>query len=131
RKGIYLIGSLNGIICLSFYYYKDMSGTKIALWNPATNEIKVHPEFGVGVESYFPFIGFGLDAKTKDYKVVKMYGETCDTTPESRIFQVDVYSLCNNNSWRELDVGPPAYLLPCYPDAPVYTYQGDHFLVRS
>jgi F-box interacting protein len=64
--------AINGILCI-FHKQNDA-----ALWNPATEEIKViHPgfaKFKLGVITCITLHGFGYDHVTHDYKVIQHVG---------------------------------------------------------
>jgi F-box interacting protein len=92
---------INGIVCL----YGGVCNTDIVLWNPAMREFKVVPSCPIDYPPYadysFEGLGFGYDAKTKDYKVVRMvYFWEVHGPDYPQLIQV--YSL-NSNAWKKID----------------------------
>ncbi|KAK9161422.1 hypothetical protein Syun_007763 [Stephania yunnanensis] len=84
-------GSCNGLICLQTGDYE------LGLWNPCTGSytaLPYHPPIRAPA-SY----GFGYDAETKDYKLVKIVSIINNTTDPQ--VQVWVFTL-NSNSWRAI-----------------------------
>ncbi|KAJ7961956.1 F-box protein [Quillaja saponaria] len=121
----------NGIICLYWFESKPRHGDALALWNPATGESKAIPIFhrppNVYVDSFY--LGFGLDLKSNDYKVVRISTFICDSdhddhfnfcnyTTMPRKTQVEVYTL-STDSWRVINTTLPAYPR-CHPKSLVY-----------
>lgn len=103
-----MLSSCNGIICLHDEKYGDL-----AMWNPATRKLRALPE------SHFPCLpgskkgsvcGFGFDAKTNDYKVIRIvYHYKQFGRPMS--YHVELYSL-STNSWRLIgEVMPVTYIV--------------------
>lgn len=79
------------------------------LWNPATREFKTLPSphqiTCPSTNSGFirtSNLGFGVDAKTNDYKVVKI--ASCEEISP----QAEVYSL-GTNSWKAIDCQSPCF----------------------
>ncbi|KAF5201765.1 F-box family protein [Thalictrum thalictroides] len=110
---ISIIGSCNGLVCLS----NDKS--YVLVWNPSTREYAfVSPGYcGDGTknnEHSTAVMGFGYDSVTEDYKLVKIeyfydaYGFGSMT--EFDRCEVRVYTL-GTNSWRLIDDTPSP---PCY-----------------
>ncbi|ESR50693.1 hypothetical protein CICLE_v10033794mg [Citrus x clementina] len=70
-----MIDSCNGLIAL------QNDENDIALWNPATKEHVMLPEFWSDLKDnvYVVFDGFGYDAVNDDYKVVRLiqFGREC------------------------------------------------------
>ncbi|KAF9599995.1 hypothetical protein IFM89_002468 [Coptis chinensis] len=114
-----IIASCNGIICLR----PDLS-ENVSLWNPALKEFRILPEPSELVpdsrlDLYF---GFGYDAKTNDYKVVKVIFLNLMTC------RVDLYSL-STDSWRPIDTVVPFPHVFSHPKAPlrngIYCWLGE------
>ena len=96
-----MIDSCNGLIAL------QNDENDIALWNPATKEHVMLPDFWSDLKDnvYRVCDGFGYDAVNDDYKVVRLiqFGrESVEYT------EVDVYSLRTNSS-RRIRVDFPYY----------------------
>ncbi|XP_042499685.1 F-box protein CPR1-like [Macadamia integrifolia] len=100
-----VVGSCNGLLCISSYgltwYHKD----DIFLWNPSTRRYKKLPFTPIECPIQFRIAhligyGFGYDPITDDYKLVRVvqsYGRD-DSSWHS---EVKVYSL-STNSWRRI-----------------------------
>ncbi|KAM7480729.1 hypothetical protein LguiB_005312 [Lonicera macranthoides] len=106
-----IIGPVDGLFllqngCVGMLYYN-----KLALWNPATTELRLLPlpSFNFprpGPPCVYVF-GFGVDPSTNSYKVVwitKKQWILPDEMPEPP--NVAVYSLATN-SWRPFNVASP------------------------
>ncbi|CAN0890373.1 hypothetical protein LINGRAHAP2_LOCUS16397 [Linum grandiflorum] len=77
-----IVGSCDGILCLSIRHYGLSSPSDLILWNPTTSETKLLPPFPnlpfvhytiPGCDSSMTFeenIGFGFDSSSADYKIV-------------------------------------------------------------
>ncbi|KAF9626637.1 hypothetical protein IFM89_037618 [Coptis chinensis] len=108
-----IIASCNGIICLR----PDLS-ENVSLWNPALKEFRILPEPSVPPEELVPdsrldfYFGFGYDAITNDYKVVKVIFLNLMTC------RVDLYSL-STDSWRPIDTVVPFPHVYSDPKAPL------------
>ncbi|CAN4119909.1 unnamed protein product [Withania somnifera] len=63
-----LIGSVDGLFLLE-RVSDDDTISLLALWNPATREVRVLPEPEVPFSTSYDDFGFGLDPSTNDYKV--------------------------------------------------------------
>ena len=106
-----IVGSCNGILCMNV----SKLGNTNFLFNPATSELKELPKpddlFDEFISLQFgdvdPYdldeligLGFGYDAKSNDYKLVRIsYSKMVGGKVYS---EVDVYSL-STNSWRRKD----------------------------
>ncbi|OIT01488.1 PREDICTED: F-box protein CPR30-like [Nicotiana attenuata] len=97
-----VIGPLNGLF---FVYNLDMN--EMAIWNPATKEIKKiiiqSPPFYPYFKSYAHHFGFGIDPLSKDYKVIWIrdyWKEETFTRNKSAI--ISVYTL-STNSWKHFE----------------------------
>ncbi|KAM7528799.1 hypothetical protein LguiB_032209 [Lonicera macranthoides] len=93
-NGITIIGSCNGLLCLT------NTDEYIFLWNPTTSKYwkSALCRIPLGVE--YVVFGFGYDDAKDDYKVVRMvqfYGKD----KESFRSEVSVYSL-KSDSWRRI-----------------------------
>ncbi|KAG8363759.1 hypothetical protein BUALT_Bualt19G0055800 [Buddleja alternifolia] len=97
---IWLVGSCNGLICVS------LSVSTLILWNPITRKSKVLPESGTDL-NFFDYCGitygFGFDELHDDYKVVEFF--SFDRHLGELEIQVKVYSL-RTNSWKILSNWP-------------------------
>ncbi|XP_074375291.1 putative F-box protein At3g16210 [Apium graveolens] len=101
-----LVGSCNGIICVSVYifpidsfryefnYY--LKNPMTYLWNPATKQSKLIPVHSLRYRLTSVAIGFGFDPIENDYKVVRIVSFS-DDRPRS----AEVYS-ANHNVWRRV-----------------------------
>ncbi|OMO93619.1 hypothetical protein COLO4_16775 [Corchorus olitorius] len=68
-----IVGTVNGLICLSDDFFGFTY--RITLWNPLVRRSLELPVPNVTSEEVGPFffaLGFGFDAKSNDYKVVKL-----------------------------------------------------------
>lgn len=96
-------------------YDNDKVGdVNYALWNLAMGETKVLPtclsrsQPNYRSNALFEIVGFGFDAESRDYKVVKMHKLMKDinsTRPSAHIV-VEVYSL-RTNSWKTVTTDLP------------------------
>ncbi|XP_059436796.1 putative F-box protein At3g10430 [Corylus avellana] len=105
-----IVGSCDGIVCLS-----DDDALNVVIWNPATKETKVVPKSSLSRFSYDYHIksgiGFGFDAKTSDYLIIKFF--SLFDSNESDYYEghvpcytiSEVYSL-SADSWRKVDSRP-------------------------
>ncbi|PIA59856.1 hypothetical protein AQUCO_00400614v1 [Aquilegia coerulea] len=94
--------SCKGIIC----FLHD--NWNVSLWNPATKQFRILPESQIplpGKGNGFKLkIGFGFDAKTNDYKVVRFLYSIQNFHADDKYYDhVEVYSL-STNSWKTLDM---------------------------
>ncbi|KAM3357875.1 F-box/kelch-repeat protein [Capsicum galapagoense] len=94
----WLLGSCNGLVCLTTDSFELM------LLNPCTGKFNVFPDsiihYEVGDGGYYFRYGFGYDASTDDYKVVKIF--SFPQSGEGRhVNMVNVYSL-KANSWSNI-----------------------------
>jgi F-box interacting protein len=111
---VFVVGSCNGLVCLHdfhefsvdenfFYEFHDV------IWNPATKETNVIPKSNLRsiitpahYHNRIQAMGFGFDAKTNDYKIIRILAIS---DYEGVIQRSEVYSL-NSDSWREVVDGP-------------------------
>ncbi|XP_021867414.1 F-box protein CPR1-like isoform X2 [Spinacia oleracea] len=92
-KGVRLVGSCNGVLCIS-----DNSFNDIILYNPLTKSHRKLPSNQFpSPKLHMNVFGFGYDGKTDDYKVLKMV----QGFEENFNSEAQVYSL-NNNSWKSV-----------------------------
>ncbi|XP_048134314.1 F-box protein At3g07870-like [Rhodamnia argentea] len=98
-----IVGSCNGLICVA-EFNEMRSGRTIHLWNLFTRKHKA--VLLPGLDHQWIDIGFGFDARSNDYKIVKFPLDR----PCSR---VEIYSL-STDSWRclECEVPPVADMDP-------------------
>ncbi|KMT04052.1 hypothetical protein BVRB_8g186490 [Beta vulgaris subsp. vulgaris] len=103
---IELIGSCNGILCIS-----DKSKTNVFLFNPLTKSQRKLPpclkDLGNNHHNKTLVFGFGYDRKNDDYKVLRMIQDSYYN--EDNNSEAEVYSL-RNNSWKCVE-RMPYYLL--------------------
>ncbi|XP_050384186.1 F-box/kelch-repeat protein At3g06240-like [Argentina anserina] len=118
-----IVGHCNGIICLN-------NNVDVVLCNPSIREVKVLPESCVLYDlpptaededeytapwSNTTAMGFGLDSKAKEYKIVRVVETTsgfCNQHPT----RAEVYTM-GANAWRELDnvdIGCYVYWAPSF-----------------
>ncbi len=94
---------INGIVCL--YGGAQFGNKDIVLWNPAMREFKVVPACPIDCPPYADYsvegLGFGYDAKTKDYKVVRTV-YIWEVNGPLYPHLIEVFSL-NTNAWRKID----------------------------
>ncbi|KAG4142975.1 hypothetical protein ERO13_D06G160400v2 [Gossypium hirsutum] len=108
--GTEAFGSCNGILAFR------LTDKNLALYNPSTRQFRrlpvseIDPPPGDSCKSGYIFYGFGQDAKTNDYKVVRMvqFNKSDDEDDEGIFYdyEVKVYSL-KNDSWRKITKLPP------------------------
>ncbi|XP_059436800.1 F-box/kelch-repeat protein At3g23880-like [Corylus avellana] len=108
----YFVGSCDGLVCLS-----DYDALNVVIWNPATKETKVVPNSSMSRFSddyhIMSGIGFGFDAKTSDYKIIKFFSlfdpnesDNYDYEGHVPCYRLsEVYSL-SVDSWRKVDSRP-------------------------
>ncbi|KAG5544928.1 hypothetical protein RHGRI_017404 [Rhododendron griersonianum] len=95
-----IVGSCNGILCLTDDQMTYVDNT--ILWNPTIQKWVRLPKPRVTFTSHGGFdhaIGFGFDAKSNDYKVVRivrLLDFESEVPPE-----IDLYSL-NTGAWRNI-----------------------------
>lgn len=106
------VGACNGIICvLCLKQNRHLFDSHvIELWNPATKEMKVLPMANITLspQNRCPHFGFGFDAKTSDYKVVRIVHSLSPSFQDSLPPAVEVYSL-NTDCWNEIDSQVPFF----------------------
>ncbi|KAG8490314.1 hypothetical protein CXB51_015403 [Gossypium anomalum] len=114
----YMIGSTNGLVCLSndlYFFLKEDKRLSIYICNPSTREILELPECHHAYNDFVLSIGFGFCPKFNDYKVVvvKLLDSVVNVRdPNCCLFSlgVEVYSL-NRNSWRSTKIVNPRSVL--------------------
>ncbi|TYJ31279.1 hypothetical protein E1A91_A06G186900v1 [Gossypium mustelinum] len=114
----YMIGSTNGLVCLSndlYFFLKEDKWLSIYICNPSTREILELPECHQAHNDFVLSIGFGFCPKFNDYKVVvvKLLDSVVNVRdPNCCLFSlgVEVYSL-NRNSWRSTKIVNPRSVL--------------------
>ncbi|BFG22901.1 hypothetical protein CerSpe_091750 [Prunus speciosa] len=101
-----VVGTCNGLICLADDIFRY--GYDIFIWNPAIRKLVTLPCPGVTYMThggYEASIGFGFDANTNDYKVVRLVYLYDDSTTVA-----EVYSIATG-SWTSLDFVSPSCIL--------------------
>ncbi|KAL2530864.1 F-box/kelch-repeat protein [Forsythia ovata] len=101
-SSLWMIGSINGLICLS------VRPNEIFLWNPSIRKSKALPPSGFhcGQYSFVSTYGFGYDSLNDDYKVVETFGFM---QGYEYIAEVKIYSL-RTNSWRSIESWPRTFI---------------------
>ncbi|XP_030462498.1 F-box/kelch-repeat protein At3g23880-like [Syzygium oleosum] len=108
------VGSCNGLICVAevsgYGYCKAMY-----LWNSFTRKHRAVPRSGLrhqfsSMEAGHEYLGFGFDAGSNDYKIVRiLYSEDdnrqCFGGPKPR---VEIYSV-STDSWRSSECEVPVF----------------------
>ncbi|CAN0927168.1 F-box/kelch-repeat protein At3g06240 [Linum grandiflorum] len=102
RRFTIVVGSSHGIVCIvendddsdDFRSNKDL-----ALWNPATTELKLLPKLANGrTHSYVAALGFTYNLVLNDYQVVSIIiSESTESDFETQVLSV------STNHWREVD----------------------------
>ncbi|KAL3650406.1 hypothetical protein CASFOL_006809 [Castilleja foliolosa] len=99
-----ILGSFNGILCLE----DQFESGNVVLWNPVTDELKSLPPSCIeptpDVSNTFFSSGFGFDARSGDYKVLRSVQhryETCNGQFSESTHHFELYSL-KNDSWRPI-----------------------------
>ncbi|PSS05964.1 F-box protein [Actinidia chinensis var. chinensis] len=106
-----ILGSCNGLICLSDDYSTHTD--TIVIWNPSVRRSVTLPKPG------FPhatqgtcLLGFGFDALSNDYKVVRIVYE--HNVPDDSYYRlppnVEIYALSTGN-WRSISGASPNYVM--------------------
>ncbi|KAK9285884.1 hypothetical protein L1049_025085 [Liquidambar formosana] len=95
-----IVGSCNGVLCLSddLKVYADV----IILWNPSIRKFVTLPKPNVTYYTHGPHwfsLGFGFDARSNDYKVVKLLYPDIDDDKDEAVPEVELYSL-STGAWR-------------------------------
>ncbi|XP_030462504.2 F-box/kelch-repeat protein At3g06240-like [Syzygium oleosum] len=108
------VGSCNGLICIAELSRNGFSQA-MYLWNLFTGKHKAVPQSGLGhqffsMETAYESLGFGFDAGSNDYKIVKILcfeddNGQCFGGPNPR---VEIYSL-STDSWRSLECEVPVF----------------------
>ncbi|XP_048128735.1 F-box protein At3g07870-like [Rhodamnia argentea] len=109
-------GSCNGLICITEIFRHGCPEIKtMYLWNLFTRKHKEVPRSGLEHRSLSVSVGFGFDARSNDYKIVRIFyvlkynggflpkKKKKRTTPQP---QVEIYSL-STDSWRSLECEVP------------------------
>ncbi|KAF7849426.1 hypothetical protein BT93_L0809 [Corymbia citriodora subsp. variegata] len=110
-----LNGSCNGVICLTTLSRINPDTSKIYLWNPSINELRVVPESHFHVSN---LVGFGCDPSSghpHDFKVVNFKTQLNfkDILFLPSPTEVEIYSL-RKNTWKQIGSifasGVPKYM---------------------
>nr|XP_017239970.1 PREDICTED: F-box/kelch-repeat protein At3g23880-like [Daucus carota subsp. sativus] len=92
----YIVGCINGLVCVFRWHADASKELEIAVWNPATNLCLVIPPLPKrSVRRCNVISGFGYDSVENDFKV--MYGSLIEEKP----LAVDVYS-CKAACWKKI-----------------------------
>ncbi|XP_056159160.1 F-box protein At3g07870-like [Syzygium oleosum] len=102
-----IVGTCNGLICVT-ERSRDGYGRTMYLWNPFTRKHKAVRRPGPDMETGRMVLGFGFDARSIDYKIVRILYSPEDCF--SRFGRVEIYSLLTD-SWRSLEGEAPAFRL--------------------
>uniref|UniRef100_A0A803LL00 F-box domain-containing protein n=1 Tax=Chenopodium quinoa TaxID=63459 RepID=A0A803LL00_CHEQI len=111
--GTEIVGSCNGLLCLSNGEEDGLDGTII--YNPATKEHRQLPVSPIEFpDDILPFVdrlvyGLGYDHVHDDYKLVRVIQFYCEN-PDFFDSEMKVYSL-KDNSWRRIKDFPKEYYL--------------------
>ncbi|XP_016466440.1 putative F-box protein At3g10430 [Nicotiana tabacum] len=106
RGMTYFLGSVDGLFLLERVIDGSIFNISLAMWNPATREVRPLPSPEFKLQPSFRQrgcnFGFGLDPTTDDYKVV-WFRSFWDNIRNRRVPQAyaAVYS-CSRDSWRIL-----------------------------
>lgn len=96
-----VVATCNGLVCITTKYTNNLF-----LWNPCIRKFVKLPTPNLNFQTHSfckPFLGFGFDAKTNDYKVVIIVN---DYKKKSSIPKVEVYSLATDQ-WNIVTALPP------------------------
>ncbi|XP_021724620.1 F-box protein CPR30-like [Chenopodium quinoa] len=106
HKGLQLIGSCNGVVCIS-----TISKSEVFLYNPLTNSHRKLPSNPIPVPDLTKMLlGFGYDSKNNDYKVLRIIqgrGLLGNTKNEAQVYSF------NDNSWKCIKAFMPQMSLLC------------------
>ena len=105
-----LVGTCNGLIC----FFNELSSYEIDtffLWNPCVRRFVILPSPNGTLRTQVELVryiglGFGFDAKTEDYKVVRLVTHWDNPNIPSDRPVVEVYSLATGE-WRMVVALPP------------------------
>ncbi|XP_074269135.1 F-box protein CPR1-like [Silene latifolia] len=104
-----VVGSCNGVICLSNAPCKCHYSNNIFLWNPSIRKSILLPRANNVSTDVWIGLGFGFDSLTNDFKVVRLVYYKCPVTLNFKgPGIVEVYSL-RSNSWRVVESFMPKY----------------------
>ncbi|XP_042515314.1 F-box protein CPR1-like [Macadamia integrifolia] len=125
RHGTELVGSCNGLLCISNYRYRN-----IFLWNPSTRRYKKLPYIPTEtpfnrLPPHLAAYGFGYEPITEDYKLVKVVS-FYDIDDNSIRLNLNIYSLITN-SWR--GIGDMPFVIFENPNG-VYADSTIHWIVK-
>ena len=100
----HVVGTCNGVLCLSNDIF-NFNTDRFLLWNPCVRKFLQLPHSNIRCAThtnadFYASIGFGFDATTNDYKVVRLLTFACT----SRRTEVEIYSL-STSEWRMLSSG--------------------------
>ncbi|XP_031259307.1 F-box protein CPR1-like [Pistacia vera] len=103
-KGYKIVGSCNGLLCLSYSIPKN---ERLILWNPFTRRYKKLPTARVSKLRLSPAYryGFGYDDVSNDYKVLKLIPSYGLKSYRHIGNEAEVYSL-RLNSWKRIENFP-------------------------
>ncbi|OVA06396.1 F-box domain [Macleaya cordata] len=91
-----IVGSCNGLVCLSVDHPRYQFRDPVNIWNPITREYTNIPEFNKADYSGLMTCGFGYAPSTNEYKVVRIYYRLGLHSAG----QVQVYTLGSDSGWR-------------------------------
>ena len=125
-----MVGTCNGLVCLSdnLNTYID----KLFLWNPCVRKFVKIPSPNIEVTfwthgEFNASIGFGFDAKTNDYKVVRMVSLVMNADDQRDQPEVEVYSL-STGEWRVISPLLPPICVLNSDDTPAFVNGAMHWI---
>ena len=96
----YLVGSCNGLLCLTDSWRYSLGNNAIYLWNPSIRKYKRLPGTCLSHSDCLE-LGFAYDFQNNDYKVVRISQPSSKGMPP---LQFEVYTL-RLDSWKRIGLG--------------------------
>ncbi|XP_058726854.1 F-box/kelch-repeat protein At3g23880-like [Vicia villosa] len=104
----YIVGSCNGLLCLSHYTYGSSREKWFRIWNPATRtlvyEIRFKGDCGFNIDGGLLNLTFSYDTSRDTYKLVRFVQDRTD---------VKVLKL-GDNVWRKIQNSPICHHYPMH-----------------